>query len=76
MTGINKGKGSFKGLRARELLLFDPALHRHDRGWPHPPPKQPAETQPRNRWKTVGIFHFPQHDEHDNEGDTRNGGAC
>ena len=61
MTRTSKERGgSFRELKSH-LPLFDNSLHRHDRGWPHPPP-QPNERAPKRRWKTIGIFHF-RHDE-------------
>ena len=54
--------GSFRELRDRHLPLFDHAVHRHDRGWPHPTPAPSRKGAPKRRWKTVGIFHF-RHDE-------------
>ena len=63
MTCTSKEKGgSFKGMRTRDLRLFDPALRRHDRGWPHALPEPGKEQSPKRPWKTVGIFHF-RHDE-------------
>ena len=68
-THESQGRGgSFRELRSRHLPLFDPAVHRHDRGWPHPPPRraehapQGADKPRRRAWKTVGIVHFPHSD--------------
>lgn len=82
MTAPTKERnGSFKGIAAGDLLLFDPALHRHDRGWRHPPPRQSDESgrqrapEPPNRgWKTVGIFHFPNVEVDDEERGPGNAG--
>jgi hypothetical protein len=65
----------FRELKAH-LLLFDKATHRHDRGWPHPPREPSAKSNPKRRWKTVGIFHFPHQDEYEEEGGARNAGSC
>ena len=54
--------GSFRALRERDLSLFNEALRRHDRGWPHPAKENPKATPARRPWTTVGIFHF-RHDE-------------
>jgi len=74
------GGGSFREVREQHLPLFNPAFHRHDRGWPHPPPKaieQAAKESyaksPKSSWKTVGIVHF-RHDEPD-EPDANGGNA-
>ena len=57
--------GSFRALRDRHLPLFEHKAHRHDRGWPHPPPGEGQhEPMPRQRWRTIGIFHF-RHGEED-----------
>ena len=63
MTAIEKtgGGGSFKELRSKHLPLFDEAVHRHDRGWPHPAREQ-SGSESKARWKTIGIFHF-RHEE-------------
>lgn len=63
----NDGGGSFRELRQRHLRLFDEAVHRHDRGWPHAPARPQADRfeskrrQPPKRWKISGILHFPAH---------------
>ena len=75
MTSNKERRGSFKDLRASDLLLFDPALHRHDRGWPHPPPA-PSRGRSRRQWNTVGIFHFRHDDEDEEEGAGGNAGHC
>ncbi len=65
MTAPDKERdGSFKGKGARDPLLFDPALQRHDRGWPHQPPEPVILETSGRRWRTVGIVHF-----RDDEGD-------
>jgi hypothetical protein len=68
MTSLREDRGgSFRALRDCHLPMFDSKLHRHDRGWPHPPPKSEAEQSDKvakQVWKTVGIFHF-RHDEED-----------
>ena len=71
MTSTNRdGEGSFREVRKRHLILFDPTLHRHDRGWPHSAGrKDPLRDEPRKSakkpWKTVGILHFPAHCDED-----------
>jgi hypothetical protein len=63
MTSMSKEKGgSFRTLRDHHLPMFDERLHRHDRGWPHPPAEPAKEKAPKRLWRTVGIFHF-RHDE-------------
>jgi hypothetical protein len=63
--------GSFRELRERHLRLFDEAVHRHDRGWPHAPSHAQADrrkAKPRQqpkRWKISGILHFPAHHDED-----------
>ena len=43
MTRTSKERGgSFRELKSH-LPLFDNSLHRHDRGWPHPPPQSGAQ---------------------------------
>ncbi len=64
-TEEGSGGGSFKELRKKHLPLFDKAVHRHDRGWPHPSPERP-KPEPKGGWKTVGIFHF-RHEEDEEE---------
>ena len=61
MISTKEGGGSFRSLRDRNLAMFDEKLHRHDRGWPHPPEEE-QKKPPKRRWVTVGIFRFP-HDE-------------
>jgi hypothetical protein len=73
MMATSQGGGNFRDLKTR-LPLFDEAVHRHDRGWPHPPPEE-SEDRPKRRWKRVGIFHFPHHEEDDAEGEARNAGS-
>jgi hypothetical protein len=76
MTPSTKDRGgSFSELKAN-LPLFDDPAHRHDRGWPHSQPKQGDESTPKRRWKTVGIFHFPHHDEDDPGDEARNADSC
>jgi hypothetical protein len=70
MTSTNKRAGNFRELKAH-LPLFDEALHRHDRGWPHSPPEPGAQDVRRRPWKTVGIFHF-RHEEEDQDGEPGN----
>ena len=82
MTAPTKERnGSFKGIRASDLLLFDSAVHRHDHGWPHPPPRQAEESgrqrtakAPKRGWKIVGIFHFPHAEMDDEEAEPGNAG--
>ena len=66
MTSTSEERGgSFRALRDHHLPMFDEKLHRHDRGWPHPPPDcevEQSDKVPKRVWKTVGIFHF-RHDE-------------
>jgi len=69
MMATSQGGGNFRDLKTR-LPLFDEAVHRHDRGWPHPPPEE-SEDRPKRRWKRVGIFHFPHHE----EDEARNAGS-
>jgi len=73
MMATSQGGGNFRDLKTR-LPLFDEAVHRHDRGWPHLPPEE-SEDRPKRRWKRVGIFHFPHHEEDDAEGEARNAGS-
>jgi hypothetical protein len=76
MTSSTKERGgSFRELKAH-LPLFDDPTHRHDRGWPHSQPKQAAETTPKRRWQTVGIFHFPNRDGDEQEDEARNTDSC
>ena len=69
-TSDDRG-GSFKALRDLHLPMFDETLHRHERGWPHPPPvKGEAQScrspdQVKRVWKTKGIFHFTCRDQED-----------
>ena len=59
MTRSTKQRGgSFRELRNRHLPMFDDRVHRHDRGWPHPPPETAEPRAPKHRWRTVGIVHF------------------
>ena len=60
--------GSFEELRDKHLPLFDQAVHRHDRGWAHEPPRdsRKGNGSARRRWKTVGIFHF-RHDQEEHD---------
>jgi len=64
--------GNFRDLKTR-LLLFDEAVHRHDRGWPHGPQEGESENPPKRRWKRVGILHFRHHDEDEPEGSEERG---
>jgi hypothetical protein len=73
MMATSQGGGNFRDLKAH-LPLFDEAVHRHDRGWPHPPPGE-SDDNPKRRWKRVGIFHFPHHDEDEGEDEARNAGS-
>ena len=62
------GGGSFGELRARHLPLFDQAVHRHDRGWPHDEAAGRAAERRAKNWKIVGIFHFRDDEEVEDEG--------
>ncbi len=72
MMATSKRGGNFRDLKTH-LPLFDEAVHRHDRGWPHSPSDEAVETPSKRRWKRVGIFHFPHNDEDEAEGEERNG---
>ena len=62
MTKVSRG--SFRALRDHHLPLFDEALRRHDRGWPHPPAETPEAKNRKWPWKTFGIVHYrPDEDE-------------
>ena len=80
---IKERNGSFKGIRAGDLLLFDPAVQRHDRGWPRSPPRQAEESAhqradepPERVRKTAGILHFPHHEDSEEEAEPGNAGSC
>lgn len=74
MMATSQGGGNFRDLKTH-LPLFDEAVHRHDRGWPHPPPGDSNENPSRRRWERVGILHFLHHDEDEAEGEPRNAGS-
>ena len=74
MTATTKERGgSFRELKDH-LPLFDKAVHRHDRGWPHSTPEPGTDRVPKRRWRRVGIFHFPDEVE-DEEARPRNAGS-
>ena len=60
---IKQRGGSFRELRNRDLPMFDARVHRHDRGWPHPPPDARDQDAPKHRWRRVGILHFRQEED-------------
>jgi len=66
-AGTHRGGGSFRELRERHLPLF---LHNHHRTRPKEktadkPGKAAADKERARRraWKTIGILHFPAHDD-------------
>jgi hypothetical protein len=76
MTKDQDGEGSFREVRRRHLPLFDPKVHRHDRGWLHSTPEPDADRSGKQKWKRAGIFHYPHHEEDESDAEARNAGSC